>query len=233
MNDESDWIPGAIDNAWIEAISPPLSPVAAAIQAAADPHGIPIVDRAVGRMLNVLAVGRSRIVEIGTAYGYSTLWMALAQGPDGTIVTVDPDRGRTDLARRWWHEAGVADARIVQVSAAALDAFAADEAALAGPFDLAFIDAVKVEYDAYLDALIDGHRLAPGALVVADNVLWGGAVSGARPSERSDAATRALRSFCERVLADRRFSATILPIGDGLLVAAWRGASADTGTGAP
>ena len=137
-------------------------------------------------MLAVLAGGRRRIVEVGTAYGYSTLWLALGQPADGTIVTIDPDRERTDLARGWWRDAGIADERITVVNAPALDAFEAGEPALAGPFDLAFIDALKEEYSAYLDALVDG-RLAPGALVVADNVLWSGRVSGVAPGRDGDA----------------------------------------------
>ena len=87
---------------------------------------------------------------------------------------------------------------------------------------MAFIDALKPEYGAYLDALIEG-RLAPRALVVADNVLWSGRVSGSRPAEINDTNTAALRRFCERVLADERFSSTILPVGDGLLIATWHG----------
>jgi predicted O-methyltransferase YrrM len=217
------WVPEAVDLDWIESISPPIGTVAADIEGAAAPIGVPIVDRDVGRALAVLAVGRRRIVEVGTAFGYSTLWMALAQPADGTIATIDPDTRRTDLARRWWRKAGIADERIIQVSAPALEAFAAGEPVLAGPFDLVFIDALKPEYGAYLDALIDGDRLLPGALVVADNVLWSGRVSGARPTASDDRDTAALRAFSERLLADTRFNATILPVGDGLLVAAWRG----------
>jgi caffeoyl-CoA O-methyltransferase len=174
-------------------------------------------------VLAVLAGGRRRIVEVGTAYGYSTLWLALGQPDDGTIVTIDPDRERTDMARGWWGQAGIRDERITVVTAKALEAFAAAEPALAGPFDLAFIDALKPEYGAYLDELVQG-RLAPGALVLADNVLWSGRVSGARPAEnREDRNTAALRAFSERVLGDQRFTATILPVGDGLLAATWRG----------
>ncbi|MDO8485860.1 MAG: O-methyltransferase, partial [Candidatus Limnocylindrales bacterium] len=162
-----------------------------------------------------------RIVEVGTAYGYSTLWLALGQPADGTVVTIDPDRSRTDLARGWWRQAGIADDRITVVNAPALEAFAAGEPALAGPFDLAFIDALKPEYSAYLEALVG--RLAPGALVLADNVLWSGRVSGARPAAADDQHTNALREFDAAVLADPRFNATILPVGDGLLLAAWHG----------
>lgn len=222
MKDKRDWIPDATDHAWIESIAAPLPAALAAIEAAAAPLGIPIVDRDAGRVLSVLAAGRRRIVEVGTAYGYSTAWLALGQPNDGTIVTIDPDRERTDLARGWWRDAGIPDERITQVTAKALDAFGSREPALAGPFDLAFIDALKDEYGAYLDALTD-ERLAPGALVFADNVLWSGRVSGSRPVGDQEGNTTALRAFSERVLGDPRFSATILPVGDGLLAASWRG----------
>jgi caffeoyl-CoA O-methyltransferase len=133
-------------------------------------------------------------------------------------VTIDPDRTRTDLARGWWREAGIADERITVVNAKALEAFAAGEPALAGPFDLVFIDALKPEYQAYFDALVP--RLAPGALVVADNVLWSGRVTDAAITDRD---TSALRDFDAVVLGDPRFTATILPVGDGLLIAGLRG----------
>ena len=64
-------------------------------------------------------------------------------------------------------------------------------------------------------------RLEPGAFVVADNVLWSGRTSGGRPSRPGDG-TDALRAFCERVFTDGRFRGTILPVGDGLLVAVYR-----------
>jgi predicted O-methyltransferase YrrM len=221
MKRDRDWIPGDTDLDWIESIAPDLPAALDAIEAAARPLRIPIVDRHSGRVLAALASGRRRIVEVGTAFGYSTLWMALGQPADGTIVTIDPDTERTARARGWWRDGGIADERISQVSAPALDAFAANEPALAGPFDLVFIDALKFEYGDYLDALIAGGRLAPGALVIADNVLWSGRVSGARPSASDDRDTVALRAFCVRVHADPRFDATVLPVGDGLLVAGW------------
>ena len=214
------WIPDAVDLDWIESVSPVVPAALAAIEAAAEPLGIPIVDRDAGRVLSVLAGGRRRIAEVGTAYGYSTLWLALGMSPDGTIVTIDPDRARTDLARGWWREAGIADERITVVNRPALEAFDT-QPALAGPFDLVFIDALKPEYGAYLEAL--SGRLVPGALVLADNVLWSGRVSGSRPAAADDENTAALRAFDAAVLADPRFKATILPVGDGLLVASWQG----------
>jgi caffeoyl-CoA O-methyltransferase len=222
MKDDREWVPDATDLDWIESNS--VRPPAALldIEAAAEPLGVPIVDRHSGRVLSVLAGDRRRIVEVGTAYGYSTVWMALGQPVDGTIVTIDPDRERTDLARGWWRGAGIADERITVVTAKALEAFGAPDPALEGPFDMAFIDALKPEYGAYVDALVDG-RLAPGALVVADNVLWSGRVARASTAKPGDTNTAALRGFCEQVLADQRFTATILPVGDGLLIATWHG----------
>jgi caffeoyl-CoA O-methyltransferase len=216
---DRSWSPGDTDLDWIEATAGEPHRVLLEMEAAAGPEGIPILNRDSGRMLAVLAVGRHRAVEVGTAIGYSTLWTALGQGDGGTIVTIDPDRERTDRARAFWREAGIADSRITIVNAPALDAFAADTPALAGPFDLAFIDALKPEYPGYLEAL--RPRLAPGALVVADNVLWSGRTSGARPSRDGDG-TSELREICRRLAEDPEFETTILPIGDGLLVAALR-----------
>jgi caffeoyl-CoA O-methyltransferase len=218
MKNDRSWLPGATELDWIEGLAPPLSAALAAIEAAAAPESIPIVDRDSGRVLSALATDRRRIVEIGTAYGYSTLWLALGQPADGTIVTIDPDRSRTDLARGWWRQAGIADERIHVVTAKALEAFSAADPVLDGPFDLAFIDALKQEYPSYLEALVP--RLSPGALVLADNVLWSGRVADPKVDDES---TTALRAFDAAVLRDPRFTATILPVGDGLLLAGYRG----------
>ena len=219
VRSDRGWAPAQADLDWIEATSRPIHPVLLEMEAAAEPERIPILSRDSGRMLAVLAASRHRVVEIGTAIGYSTLWMGLALPTGGTIVTIDPDKERTDRARAFWRSAGLPDARISVVNAPALDAFADERAELAGPFDMVFIDALKDEYLAYLSALMG--RLEPGALVIADNVLWSGRTSGSRPSRPGDG-TEALREFCARVGADPAFETTILPIGDGLLVATLR-----------
>jgi caffeoyl-CoA O-methyltransferase len=191
------------------------------MEAVAQRDDVPILDRSAGRVLAALAADRRRIVEIGTAIGYSTLWMALAQPADGTITAIDPKTEWTDRARASWRAAGVADERIVLVTARALDALGTDDARLAGPFDLAFIDALKPEYAGYLEGLLP--RLAPGSLVLADNVLWTGRTSGGRPSPDGDREVAALRAFSAGVIADPRFRGTVLPVGDGLLLATYVG----------
>src|SRR5688500_19612593 len=119
------WIPDSTDLDWIEATARSPHPVLLEMEAVADPEGIPILSRDSGRMLPILAGDRRRIVEVGTAIGYSTLWMALAVAADGTIVTIDPDRERTDRARGFWRRAGIADDKVDVVNAPALDAFRA------------------------------------------------------------------------------------------------------------
>jgi predicted O-methyltransferase YrrM len=214
------WSPGPVDLDWIEGAGRPPHRVFLEMEAVAEPEGIPILDRASGRVLAALAVGRRRIVEVGTAIGYSTLWLALGQGPDGHIVTIDPDQARTDRARRFWRAAGIEDSQIEVVNAPALEAFAGGPGPLDGPFDLAFIDALKPEYPAYAGAV--QPRLATGALLLADNVLWSGRTSGDRPPRPGDG-TDALRTFVDQVLGDPAYEGTVLPVGDGLLVAAFRG----------
>lgn len=219
VRSDDSWSPTQADLDWIESTGRPPHPVLVEMEAAAAPERIPILSRDSGRVLAMLAANSRSVIEIGTAIGYSTLWMALALPSGGTIVTIDPDRARTDRARGFWSAAGLPDERVTVVNAPALEALAGSAPDLAGPFDLVFIDALKDEYLAYLDALMD--RLAPGAVVAADNVLWSGRTSGARPSRPGDGSD-ALREFCARVSADPAFETAILPIGDGLLVATLR-----------
>jgi caffeoyl-CoA O-methyltransferase len=246
MGKPPGYVPSATDLAYIEKLQGRQMAALAELKEHGLRDGIPIVDQATGRALAVLAAGRRRILEIGTAYGYSTLWMALVMAPDGRLTTIDPDRARTDVARGYWRRAGVPDARISVVNRPALEALGAggggregsgdepsgdegssDEStsdeALMGPFELVFIDALKEEYIEYLEAVL--ARCEPGSLIAADNVLWGGHVAGA-PSpaagSRPAAATEALRSFNRYALGHPRLNATILPVGDGLLLASVR-----------
>ncbi len=200
----------ARDLAYLESLNEPLAGVAAEMDAAGAAENIPIVGTAVGRALRVLvrATAARRIVEIGTAIGYSALWMASALTADGRIVTIDPDRARTDRARRFWEAAGVAE-RIEVRTGEALKVLPE----LSGPFDLAFIDALKHEYTAYLECVLP--LLRPGGTVVVDNLLWGGRASGARPDDRGRD-TEAIRAFNAAFVRHPALDATILPVGDGL-----------------
>ena len=99
------------DLEYLEGVHPPLGPVLEEMLKSGRSEGVPIVQPAVGRLLRVLvtAVAPKRVLEIGTAIGFSTLWMASALPAGGRIDTIDPDRSRTDRARRYWLRAGVTD----------------------------------------------------------------------------------------------------------------------------
>jgi caffeoyl-CoA O-methyltransferase len=146
-----------------------------------------------------------RVVEIGTAIGFSTLWMASALPADGRIDTIDPDRSRTDRARRYWLRAGVSE-RIRVINEPALRVLPR----LAAGIEFAFIDALKPEYVAYLDGLLP--KMAPGGMITVDNVLWSGRIAAGQHDRDTDA----LRAFNQHFLNHEQLEATIVPVGDGL-----------------
>src|SRR3989442_2219638 len=163
---------GEQDFDYLEKVHPGLDAVAAEMLAAGRAEGIPIVQLPVARFLHALvaAVRPARIVEVGTAIGFSTLWMATALSPDGRIDTIDPDRSRTDRARRYWIRAQVGD-RIRVINEPALRVVPR----LAAGIDLAFIDAIKTEYSPYLEALLP--KMRPGGIILADNLLCSGRIA--------------------------------------------------------
>ena len=196
-----------VDLQYLEGVHAPLGPVLEEMLKTGRAEGVPIVSPASGRLLRVLvtAVAPKRVVEIGTAIGFSTLWMAGALPAGGRIDTIDPDRSRTDRARRYWLRAGVTD-RVRVINEPALRVLPR----LAPGIDFAFIDAIKTEYLAYLEALLP--KMAPGGLIAVDNVLWSGRIAAGVHDEDTDA----LRAFNERFLRHERLEATIVPVGDGL-----------------
>lgn len=196
--------------AYLEEAHPAPHPLLLELEARGHADGIPIVSRETGRFLATLvhAMQANRILEIGTAYGYSTLWMALAQPPVGTIWTIDVDRKRTDIARSYFERAGEADSIEVlnQPALEVLENFPHRN------LDIVFIDADKTSYRRYLDLAIP--RLKRSGLVLVDNCLWSGRV--AQPPSPSDTQeTRALRDFNWYFLSHPDLAATIIPLGDG------------------
>jgi O-methyltransferase len=157
-----------------------------------------------------------RYIEIGTFTGYSALAVALSLGASGRVVTCDIDPDNTRIARRYWEEAGVAD-RIELILGPALSTLDAMLPTGRGEFDMAFIDADKENLIAYYERCLSLVR--PGGLILVDNTLWGGSV--AEPLDR-DASTEAIRAFNASVQADARVDMVLLPIGDGLTLAAPR-----------
>jgi predicted O-methyltransferase YrrM len=169
-----------------------------------------------GQLMRLLIelTGARRALEVGVFTGYSSTSVALALPPDGTLVACDVSEEWTTVARRYWHEAGIA-AKIqlhLQPALATLDALVA--AGQSGSFDFAFIDADKTAYDAYYERCLT--LLRPGGLLAVDNTLWSGAV--ADPADQRES-TRALRALNQKIAGDTRVSASLVPIGDGLYLA--------------
>jgi caffeoyl-CoA O-methyltransferase len=201
-------------DAYLERLLPPRDPLLREMEERASREEVPISDPEVGRLLSLLAraTGAGRILEIGTAIGYGAL--CLARGaPQARVVSIDNDPQRLVTARAYLERAGVAE-RVELLEGAALDLLPR----LDGPFDLAYIDAVKTEYRRYLDLLLP--RLRVGGLVVVDNLLWGGLI--AEPSATveagadEDADTKALRAFNGYLVMHPQLEAVVLPLGDGV-----------------
>lgn len=164
--------------------------------------------------LLVRLAGARRILEIGTFTGYSALAMALALPAEGRIIACDVSEAWTEIARRYWRRAGVAERIELRLAPAlqTLDALIAEGGG--GSFDFAFIDADKSRYLDYYERSLSLVR--PGGLIAVDNTLWGGSV--ADPA-KTDADTAAIRAFNAALHADPRVELSLVPIGDGLTLA--------------
>lgn len=173
-----------------------------------------------GQFMRLLVelIGARRTIEIGVFTGYSSLSVALALPPDGLLLACDVNTEWTETARRYWREAGV-EAKIdlrVAPAVETLDALLTDGAAES--FDFCFIDADKDNYDAYYERCLSLLRV--GGLIAVDNALWGGDVAN---ESKEDPDTTAIRALNTKVRADERVSMSLVPIGDGLLLARRRG----------
>lgn len=181
---------------------PELEALDAATRAALG-HGAMLSGPVVGRLLETLvSLQRPRLIlEIGTFSGASALWMARALGPDARLITCEVDPEHAAFARDYL----AADARIELREGPAL----ATIAQVTDPIDLVFIDADKVGYPAYLDAVLP--KLAPRGLVVADNTLRDGEVLD--PHTESD---KAMAAFNARAASDPALVSVLLTVRDGV-----------------
>ncbi|MEW1659410.1 MULTISPECIES: O-methyltransferase [unclassified Streptomyces] len=158
----------------------------------------------------VRLTGARHVVEVGTFTGFATLAMARALPADGTLVACDISEEWTAYGREAWAQAGVAD-RIELRIAPALETLRAMPAA--PHIDLVYLDADKAGYIGYWEELVP--RLRPGGLLVADNVLYHGAVTD--PAATGPAL--AIREFNDHVLQDARMEAVLLTVADGVTLA--------------
>ena len=164
--------------------------------------------------LLVQLLGAIKTLEIGVFTGYSSLSVALALPANGKVVACDVSKEYTNIARRYWQQAGVAN-KIELHLAPALETL--DRFLVSGQsetFDFAFIDADKENYDRYYERSLQLVR--PGGLIAIDNVLWGGSVANPQIQNTS---TQAIRALNEKLHHDERVSLSLVPIADGLTLA--------------
>ncbi|WP_306328647.1 O-methyltransferase [Streptomyces venezuelae] len=211
----------AVDAYFTETIAPADEVLTAALADSAA-AGLPEIAVAPnqGKLLHLLALtqGARTVLEIGTLGGYSTIWLARALPADGRLITLEYDPAHADVARANIARAGLE--KIVEVrTGAALDSLPLLEAEGAGPFDLVFIDADKVNNPRYVEWALKLSR--PGTLIIVDNVVRGGKITTPHPE---DPAITGTRELFDLVAAEPRLDATALQtVGakgyDGLLLA--------------
>ncbi len=147
------------------------------------------------------------IVEVGTYTGYSAICLADGLVEGGVLHTIDNNEELEDMARHYFQKAGLSDVIHLHIGDASETI-----PSLAGPFDLVFIDADKVNYSTYYDLVIE--RMRPNGIILADNTLWSGKVV----DEEQDEDTRALVAFNDKVQADNRVENVLLSIRDGVMM---------------
>jgi caffeoyl-CoA O-methyltransferase len=160
-----------------------------------------------GRLLEflVFATRARRVLELGTYSGYSAISMAAALPPGGHIDTCEVDEQHAAVARRYIEESGHGDRITIHIGPA-LETIAR----LGGEFDFVFIDADKVNYSAYYEALLP--RLTTGGLMAIDNTLWSGKVL--EPDD--DPGTRVIAELNDRIARDQSVVAVQLTVRDGV-----------------
>jgi predicted O-methyltransferase YrrM len=197
---------------YLHELRPDRSGVMQEMEELAERDGVPIVHWETGRMLAVICRAIDpRVLEVGTAIGYSTLHMAEALNR-GRVVTLERDPQRIEQARGFLGRAGVAE-RVEIVEGDARESIER----LEGPFDLLFVDGTKQEYREYIE--LAEPKLSERALIVIDNLLMSGEVALAEDapdtfwSKENLASARALN---RELLVSERWLGCVLAVGDGI-----------------
>jgi predicted O-methyltransferase YrrM len=175
-------------------------------------HSIPIIQREVAELLKVLVktAGAGKILEIGTAIGYSAMIMAEAMETDGKIVTLERNEKMIELAKDNIRRGGL-DERIRIIPGDALETLNF----LPGGYDLIFMDGGKGHYHEMLDLAIS--LLKPGGLLVSDNILYKGMVSSEElVKRRKRTIVHRMREYLEHITDHKELTTSIIPIGDGV-----------------
>jgi predicted O-methyltransferase YrrM len=205
----SEEITGQAVEQYIYDILPARDAVLAEMERQAAAENIPIIGPAVGRLMYLLAQisGARRIFEMGSAIGYSTIWLARAAGAKAEIYYTDGDPKNAQRAKEFFKQAKV-ERRIRMMTGDALELLDG----VRGRFDMIFIDVNKEQYPAALKKAMP--RIERGGLLVTDNTLWSGRVTRAAESE----ATRGVQEFNKAVYASKELFPVMIPLRDGVTV---------------
>jgi predicted O-methyltransferase YrrM len=196
--------------AYLDALGAPGEPLLVEMTAEGRRRGFPIVGPQVGRLLEALArsLRARRVFELGSGFGYSTVWFARGMQSGGVVHHTDGDPANSELARRLLARANVAPEVVFHVGDAVR---ILRELRDPEPFDIVFCDIDKHQYPAALDAM--RPRVRVGGFIVIDNLLWEGKVADPRVRDRD---TRGIRTYTKRMWTDPDFLSALLPIRDGV-----------------
>ena len=211
MKGVADGIVHRVQADYLDRLLPPRTGALASLEKIAKRDRVPIVDPEVGRFLEQIgrAIRARRVLEVGTAIGYSTVCLARGVEKDGKVVTIDVDAARQATAREHLEQEGLAS-RVEFVLEPALQSIPK----LKETFDLLFLDAIKEEYRGYLEAALP--KLRTGGIVVCDNLLWSGQVAGEIFKDDERSSTLALREFNPAFVSHPQLLAQVLSFGDGV-----------------
>ena len=196
---------------YIYGLLPERDAVVREIEEYAAQNRIPIIGPAVARFLTLLVQisGAKRIFEMGSAIGYSTIWLARAAGPEAEVFYSDGDPEKARRAQDYFQRAGVAK----QIKVATGDAIALLKES-SGVFDFIFNDIDKHQYPAAMEAALP--KLRSGGLLVTDNTLWSG--KAARPAAKDDANTLGIQELNRRAYDLTGLFSVLIPLRDGVTV---------------
>ncbi|KAB2952077.1 O-methyltransferase [Heliorestis acidaminivorans] len=171
---------------------------------------VPILSREGGQFLRWLTLLKKprRLLEIGTAIGYSTYWLGQGLPADGSIVTIEKDEKRLARARYYLGQANLLD-RVTLLPGDAGDLLNQ----LEGPFDFVFLDGPKGQYPRYLEQI--EKITQPGALLVADNLYLSGLAVGDRKPIRYTTMARRLKEYRQIITESPHWESQLLSVGDG------------------
>jgi len=196
---------------YLYALLPPRDEVVRDMEEYAAKHKTPIIGPAVARMLALLVQisGAKRIFELGSAIGYSTVWLARAAGPQAEITYTDGDPENAKRAKAYFERAGVAS----QIRVETGDALTLLKKTT-GEFDLIFNDINKREYPEAAKVALP--RVRRGGLFITDNTLWSG--KAARKARATDADTRGVQELNRMVFESKELFSVLIPLRDGVTV---------------